>query len=139
MQLQSGDGSINLTYKGPLEKNNNTNSFINGVVSFKNGTVLYAPRNVELKNVNGRLVFKNSDVFIENLQCIVLNNKIIMDGQAKNLLTLINTDPNKVNIDWNIYSPELNLSSFTYLLKSGKKISSNKSAEKQIKKGGHKY
>ena len=59
-----------------------------------------------------------------------------MDGQAKNLLTLINTDPNKVNIDWNIYSPALNLSSFTYLLKSGKKISSNKSAKKQIKKGG---
>ena len=44
-----------------------------------------------------------------------------MDGQAKNLMTLINTDPNKVNIDWNIYSPALNLSSFTYLLKSGKK------------------
>ena len=83
LQLQSGDGSINLTYKGPLEKNNNTNSFINGVVSFKNGTILYAPRNVELKNVNGRLVFKNSDVFIENLQCNVLNNKIVMDGAGK--------------------------------------------------------
>ena len=130
LQLESGDGSINLTYKGPIEKNNNTNSFINGVVSFKNGNILYEPRNVELKNANGRLVFKNSDVSVENLQCVVLNNKIIMDGQAKNLITLVNTDPNKVNIDWNVYSPELNLSSFTYLLKSGKKISPNKSAKK---------
>lgn len=134
LELQSGDGSINLTYKGPFEKNNNTNSFVNGVVSFKNGNVLYEPRNVQLKNVNGRLVFKNSDVFIENLQCIVLNNKIIMDGQAKNLLTLVNTDPNKVTIDWNIYSPSLNLSSFTFLLKPGKKISTNKPPKSKLRK-----
>ncbi|MEP6926100.1 MAG: AsmA-like C-terminal region-containing protein, partial [Ginsengibacter sp.] len=134
LQLQSGEGSISLTYKGPIEKNNNTNSFVNGVVSFKNGNILYEPRNVELKNVNGLLVFKNSDVFIQNLQCNVLNNKIVMDGEAKNLLTLVNTEPNKVNIDWNIYSPALNLSSFTYLLKSGKKISSHKSRKSKLGK-----
>src|SRR5258708_40005280 len=52
IQLQAGDGSIDVTYKGPIEKNNNTNSFVNGIVSFKNGNVLYARRNVELKNVN---------------------------------------------------------------------------------------
>ena len=127
IQLQSGDGSIDVTYKGPIEKNNNTNSFVNGVVSFKNGNILYTPRNVELKNVNGRLVFKNSDVMIENLQCDILNNKIIMDGHAKNLLTLINTQPNKAIIDWNIYSPSLNLASFIYLLKPGTKISHNSS------------
>ncbi len=57
IQLQSGDGSVNLTYKGPIQRNNNTNSFINGAVSFKNGNILYAPRDVELKNVNGRIAF----------------------------------------------------------------------------------
>ncbi len=124
IQLQSGDGSINITYKGPIEKNNNnTNSFINGVVSFKNGNVLYAPRNVQLKNVNGKLEFKNSDVQIENLQCEVLSNKITMDGEAKNLLTLINTQPNKAVINWNVYAPSLNLASFIYLLKAGTKVS----------------
>jgi hypothetical protein len=123
--FQSGKGSIDVTYKGPIEKNNNANSFVNGIVSFKNGNVLYAPRNVELKNANGRLEFKNSDVLIENLRCDVLNNKIIMDGQAKNLLTLINTQPNKAIIDWNIYSPSLNLASFIYLLKSRTRISHN--------------
>ncbi|MEO8413575.1 MAG: AsmA-like C-terminal region-containing protein [Ginsengibacter sp.] len=134
IQLQSGDGSIEVTYKGPIEKNNNTNSLVNGVVSFKNGNVLYTPRNVELKNVNGRLVIKNSDVLIENLQCNVFNNKIIMDGEAKNLITLINTEPNKVNIDWNIYSPSLDLTSFTYLLKPGRKFSENSSQTNKINK-----
>ncbi|MEO6220995.1 MAG: AsmA-like C-terminal region-containing protein [Ginsengibacter sp.] len=132
IQLQSGDGSINLTYKGPIVRNNNTNSFINGIIAFKNGNILYAPRDVELKNVNGRLAFRNSDVFVENLQCEVLNNKIVMEGEARNLLSLINIEPDKVNIDWNIYSPSLNLNAFTYLLKSRKKTAYKKSAKSKL-------
>jgi len=121
LQLTSGEGAANITYKGPIAKNSNTNSFVNGFISFKNGTVLYTPRDVELKNVNGRIVFKSSDVFVENLQCVILNNKIVMDGKALNLLTLIDSEPNKVNIVWNIYSPSLNLNAFTFLLKTRKK------------------
>ncbi len=131
--LQSGDGSLNLTYKGPIIRNNNTNSFINGIISFKNGNILYAPREVELKNVNGKLIFKNSDVFVEKLQCEVLNNKIIMDGEARNLLSMINTEPDKVILDWNIYSPSLNLSSFTYLLKARKNVSAKNSNKNKLK------
>jgi hypothetical protein len=132
IQLKGGEGSVNITYKGPIEKNNNTNSFVNGVISFKNGLVVYAPRDIELKNVNGRLVFKSSDVFIENLQCVVLDNKVVMEGQARNLLTLINTEPNKVIIDWNVYSPALNLSAFTFLLKSRKKITPGSANKKKL-------
>lgn len=118
IQMKSGNAVMKLSYKGPIEKNNNSNSFINGNIQFSNGTVLYAPRNVLLNAVNGNIVFKNSDLMVENLQCDVLNNKIVMNGTAKNLLSLINTAPNKVLLDWNIYSPQLNLGSFIYLLKS---------------------
>lgn len=134
LQLQSGDGMAHLTYRGPVTKNNNTNSFVNGIISFKNGNVLYQPRNVELKNVNGRLVFKNSDIFVENLQCEVLNNKIVMQGKALNLLTLIDAEPNKVNIDWNIYSPSLNLNALIFLLKSRKKMVATTTAKNKLVK-----
>ena len=134
IQLQSGDGAASISYKGPITKNTNSNSFINGFVSIKNASVLYAPRDVELKNVNGRIVFKNSDVFVENLQCVVLNNKIVMEGKALNLLTLIDTEPNRVNINWNIFSPSLNLDAFTFLLKSRKKVVTvTKSKRKLVK------
>ena len=134
IQLQSGEGNASITYKGPITKNNNTNSFVNGYVSFKDGNVLYAPRDVELKNVNGRILFKNSDIFVENLQCVVLNNKIVMDGKALNMLTLIDAEPNKVNIDWNIYSPSLNLNAFTFLLKSRKKVLSKNNSKRKLGK-----
>lgn len=132
IQLQSGEGAINLTYKGPIARNNNTNSFLNGMIVFKNGNILYEPRDVELKKVNGRLAFRSSDVFVENLQCDVLNNKIVMDGEARNLLSMINTEPDKVNVNWNIFSPSLNLGSFTYLLKSRKKTSSKRQGKSKL-------
>jgi hypothetical protein len=118
LDVKQGTGTVRLTYSGPLVKNNNTNSFINGTISFKDAVIEYTPRKVEMKKVNGQLVFKNSDVFVENLQCVVLNNAITMQGQARSLLTLINTQPDKANIDWHIKMPLLNLGSFLYLLKS---------------------
>jgi hypothetical protein len=45
-----------------------------------------------------------------------------MRGQAKNLLTLINTEPGKASIDWTINTPSLDLGAFTFLLKPGKKV-----------------
>lgn len=122
LQLNSGNGDIVLNYKGPIQQNNNTNSFLNGRISFKNGTVFYATRNVELKNVNGAILFQNSDVVIKNVQFTALDNKIVMNGNGKNLLTLINTDPNKVTINYNVYSPQLNLNAFTFLLQKNKGV-----------------
>jgi hypothetical protein len=136
IQLLSGEGDANITYNGPLEKNNNVNSFVNGSVNLRNGTALYRPRDVEMKNVNGRIVFRSSDMFVENLQCEVLNNKVIMQGKALNLLTLIDAEPNKVNLDWNIYSPSLNLNAFTFLLKARKKVTVNNPKAKLVKMAG---
>ena len=132
LQLTSGESDAYITYKGPLAKNNNTNSFVNGVITIKNGEIVYVRTGVEMKSVNGRIVFKNSDLLVENLQCVVLNNKIIMDGEARNLLTLINTEPNRVNLHWNIYSPLLNLNSFTFLLKPRKKFTNTQKKKRKL-------
>ena len=118
LYLTQGKGDVQLDYAGPLVKNNKTNSFLNGTISFKDAVIEYAPRNVEMKNVNGKLVFKNSDLFIENVHCDVLNNAITMNGQAKGLLTLINTQPDQANVDWHIYMPVMNLGSFLYMFKA---------------------
>jgi hypothetical protein len=138
IKLTGGKGSANLTYKGPIERNNNTNSFVDGVITFSDGTILYEPREIEMKNANGKLIFKNSDVSVDNFHCLVLNNKITMNGHANNLLPLMNTEPNKVNIDWNIYSPSLDLSSFIYLLKPGKNIKHNNHKKAKLEKTSEK-
>ncbi|CAN5520519.1 hypothetical protein BH11BAC3_BH11BAC3_13670 [soil metagenome] len=117
LKLQSGDGIVNLTYQGPIIRNNNTNSLINGSVQFKNGTLMYTPRNVAMNDVNGQLNFKNSDIEITDLRCEVFGNKITMQGDSKNLLQLMNTEPGKATINWSINAPVLNLTAFKFLLK----------------------
>ncbi|MEO6230230.1 MAG: AsmA-like C-terminal region-containing protein [Ferruginibacter sp.] len=117
LKLQSGDGIVNLTYQGPIIRNNNTNSLINGSVQFKNGTLMYTPRSVAMNDVNGQLNFKNSDIEIKDLRCEVLGNKVTMQGDSKNLLQLMNTEPGKATINWSINAPVLNLTAFKFLLK----------------------
>ncbi|MDB5203673.1 MAG: AsmA family protein [Ferruginibacter sp.] len=131
LQLNSGDAAIVLNYKGPIQRNNMTNSFLNGSILFRNGNIMYTPRNVEMKALTGTLLFNNSNVYLKDLQCTVLENKIVMNGTANNILTLINTEPNRVKIDYNIYSPSLNLGAFTFLLKNRNKVTVAKKEDKK--------
>jgi hypothetical protein len=72
---------------------------------------------MEVKNVSGNIVFKSTDVYVTDFRGNVLGNKVIMNGSGKNLLALVKTNPGKVFLDWNIYSPALNLNDFSPLLR----------------------
>lgn len=117
LNMQAGSADIFLQYKGPMERNVETNSLLNGFIQFNDGKILYAPRNVLLSNVKGKMRFEHSDLFVENLQCNVFNTLVQMNGTGKQLLSLINISPNQAIIDWNIFTPSLNLNSFLFLLK----------------------
>ncbi len=132
LQLTAGSAEINMTYKGPITRNNNTNSMLNGSITFNNGTLVYVPRSVEMQQVKGSLIFKNSDVIIRDLKTVVNRNSFVMQGEAKNLLTLMQTGPGNINIDWSIYTPLLDLNSFIYLLNKRKKKTSSNTSKKII-------
>ncbi|MEO5967411.1 MAG: AsmA-like C-terminal region-containing protein [Ferruginibacter sp.] len=124
--FKDGVGVMDLNYSGPVEKNDNTNSFLNGNVSISNGLLTYLPRGVDMTKVSSKILFKDSDIFISNLSTEVLGQQIIMNGEGKKLLSLINSAPQKAIISWNIYSPSLNLTPFSFLLQEKKKKTVNK-------------
>jgi hypothetical protein len=72
---------------------------------------------MEIKNVSGRILFKHTDVFVQDFRGNAVGNKIVMNGSGKNLLALAKTSPGKVVLDWNIYSPSINLNQFSPLLR----------------------
>ncbi|MCW3110374.1 MAG: AsmA family protein [Segetibacter sp.] len=117
LDLHKGKGSLNLTYTGPLKHNSNKNTLLNGKFSFSDGIIMYHPRNLPMTNVSGNIVFKNTDLYVTDFRGNVQGNKIIMSGSGKNLLALMNTSPGKILLEWNIYSPSLNLNNLTSLLK----------------------
>jgi hypothetical protein len=106
---QSGKASLYLNYKGPLENHNTTNTDITGKVSLRNASLLYTPKNVVLANCNGDIVFNENDLAVNNLNCDVEGNHIVMQGSATNVLKLVNNAADKINLQWSIYTPSLNL------------------------------
>jgi hypothetical protein len=91
-------------------------------VLINDALVSYRPREIDLKNVNAAIHFKNSDVAVTDFRCSVAGNKVEMNGDAKNLLSLIKTNPGKISLNWNVYSPSLNLETFTTLLRKRNRV-----------------
>jgi hypothetical protein len=118
LDFHEGKGLLDVKYTGPLKENTKTNTLLNGKCTFSNGILMYHPRGIEVKNLNGNITFKSSDVYVNDFRGNVQGNKIIMNGSGKNLLALMKTNPGKMSLDWNVYSPSLNLGSFTSLLKT---------------------
>ena len=132
LEFLEGQAKVDLNYNGPLQRNDQTNSFLNGTVSFSGGKINYVPRSVEMKAISGKISFKNSDLFVDSLHTVVYNNPLWIKGTASRLLTLLPTAPNSVQAEWFIYSPNLNLSAFSFLLKPRKKQAVLKRKKKGI-------
>lgn len=133
LTLSEGNAELNVTYRGPLAKNSNANTFINGTLKIKDGLLLYTPRNIALKNCNGSIVFQNTDVIVKDISTNVQGNSIVMNGSIKNLPSLIKTNPGKITLDWNVYSPELNLATLTSLLKKRSRVASANAGNGKLK------
>ena len=121
-KLGKGTGSANLGYVGPIERNNNSNSFLNGFVKINNADLVYVPRNIPMTKVNTEILFANSNVNVTNLSTVIFGNSIRMNGTANNVLSLINTAPNQIVLDWNIESSSLNLNPFLNLIKPRQQV-----------------
>jgi hypothetical protein len=134
IELQQGTGSMNINYKGPLMPDGTVTPIANGNIMIRNGLVNYIPRNVQLKNCNATISFAGTDVAVKNMHFKVNENDITMNGSAAGLLTLIKSSPDKIVFDWNIFTPALDLGSFTNLLKPrNKKVVVKKSSGKLSK------
>ncbi len=117
-----GSCAIQVGYSGPLVNNNNENSIVNGSVHFDDGQMLYVPRNVLIQNFNGDILIKNSDVSLHQLKIKLLDQQINIDGNAKNLISMMNTDPGNAVIDFLITTTSLDLKKFTYFFESRKAV-----------------
>jgi hypothetical protein len=103
-------------------------SNINGRVDIMNGSVKYIPHNVLLSNCDGHLKFVNNDLFVNKLNAEVGKTKLLMNGSAKNFLSMLNVSPEKMVLRWDINSPQLHVEDFKPLLASSSK---SKNAEQR--------
>ena len=118
LQFIKGTGQMDITYSGSLV-DNDTATIMDGNIRLNNAEVSYLPRNISLKNLQANLLFKDKDLFIQQLKTQAGATDLNMNGTIRNLVGLIYNDPEKIIVEWNISTPYLDLVDFLGFL--GKK------------------
>jgi len=132
LQFIKGSGQMDMMYSGSMV-DNDTATIIDGNIKLTNAEVSYVPRNIALKNMQANLVFKNKDLFIQQLRTQAGTTDLNMSGTIRNLVALIYKDPAALTVEWNISTPYLDLVNFIGFL--GKKSTASASLKKGAAKG----
>ncbi|GEP92062.1 AsmA family protein [Chitinophaga terrae (ex Kim and Jung 2007)] len=130
LNFTGGNATADLFYTGPLMKNDNTPSSLQGNVMVQDGAFTYVPRNLYFHHTNATLVFNGSDLLVQNARVQTQKSSLQMTGVVKNLLNLYFTTPDKIDISWNIRSPIVDLNEFTSFLAPRRSVKAAKRANK---------
>lgn len=123
--FNTGTADLDLVYKAPFNQNAAGQRFIYGTVHVHDATATYKPRNLALKDLHLVMNFKGNDLFLENIRVKSGSTSLVMQGTLRNFSNLYYADPQKMLIDWQIKSPQVNLSEFMVFL--GRRKSYNQS------------
>ncbi|RFS19201.1 AsmA family protein [Chitinophaga silvatica] len=128
--FKSGNADADLYYTGPLMKNDNTPSSLQGKVAIQNADFTYLPRSLSFHHANATLVFTGQDLLLQNISVQTEKSTLKMSGVVKNLLNLYFTTPDKIDISWIIQSPLVDLNEFTSFLAPRKEVTVTRKLQK---------
>ncbi len=117
-----GRARLNILYRAPYNKSNSIQPYINGTLQLSNATLNYQPRNITFSGISGLFLFKGQDLFLKNLRAKSQNSTFSMEGSLLNFLSLYYTNPRRIELDWHVKSPQINLSEFLVFLSRRKTI-----------------
>lgn len=130
MQFITGTGKLDITYQGALTSKDTIRPVLNGKVLLQQAEVKYLPRNLDFKNCNGEITFRNQDLVLNQLVATAGNTQLTMKGQIVNLMALLNLNPEKLTMEWTITTPKLYLGDFISFVSESAKVQSKKSGSK---------
>lgn len=125
-----GMGNLDIKYSGPLNEQDTLNPLLNGTLTLSDAEINYIPRNLLFKDGFGVLEFKNEDLVIKQLLLTAGNTKLTLDGNVNNLLAMLQINPEKLTMEWNIATPELDLNDFVTYVAPRKEVVVPKSSKR---------
>jgi hypothetical protein len=125
LQFISGEGEAEINYVGRTDSISSKNSTLKGFLRFKETDLLLTGPQSTLKNCRSNIRFENANLIVDSLNGLLAGNRVFMQGQANNVLSLLSDDHVPVSLNWKIYAPVINLNSIQSVLK--RKLSSTSS------------
>ncbi|MES3017161.1 MAG: AsmA-like C-terminal region-containing protein [Bacteroidota bacterium] len=131
--FNEGKAELDLVYKAPFNQNDKGQRFIYGSIHVHTARATYKPRNLSLNNMQLVMNFKGRDLYIDNLKLKSGSSSIAMAGVVRNFSNLYYSDPEKMLINWQISSPQINLNEFMVFL-ARRKAGGGSGSSNQVKK-----
>lgn len=134
LKFTKGTAAVKLNFKADIVDFKLTKPTVNGLININNANVTYVPRQLDFKDINVALNFNKDDLFISEVVLKSGKSIVNMEGSIKNFLNLYYTAPQKIVLEWNIYSPQLHIGEFMGFLGTRKKT---QAAIKKSRKGNY--
>ncbi len=127
-EFTKGMASADLYYKGSILAGDTAPTFLKGAIHLSNGALSYLPRDLQFHDCNAVIEFTGQDMYFRNVRAQSAKSAIQMDGSVRNLLALYFSAPDKILVDWNVRSPQLDLDEFRFFLAPRKKLARKSSS-----------
>lgn len=132
LTFTSGKAAVNVDFKADIVDYKITRPYIKGKINVKKANVTYVPRKMNFNDVSVLLDFTSDDLTISEIALKTGKSTIAMQGSIKNFMNLYYTDPQKIVLNWNVRSPQLNVGEFMHFLGTRE---NTKAAIRNSKKG----
>jgi len=116
LDFKGGKAEVNVDFTADVIDHKLARPKILGKIVVSNANMVYGPKNIGLKDVSVNLDFNPRDLFIRNIHIKTPKSDILMDGKIGNFLNLYYDSPEKLVLNWNVYSKNLDLKEFTGLV-----------------------
>ncbi|MFP9112984.1 AsmA family protein [Flavobacterium sp. RHBU_3] len=136
--LKLGKGSVNaaLNFRADVDNFKLVKPVVQGEIKVKDADITYAPRKLPFNNISVALRFNRDSLYISKVALKMKQSVIVMNGSVSNFLNLYYKDPEKLVLNWNVYSPQLHLGEFMAFLQTRNKTKHSVSKTAKSAKGG---
>ncbi|QHS58697.1 AsmA family protein [Chitinophaga agri] len=115
-RFTGGTANATLFYKGGITVGDTIIPYLKGTIQLKDGAMVYVPRDLQLTACNALLDFNGQDLFLQNISVRTQKSSLQMEGSVRNITRLYFSNPDKLQLDWNVRSDGIDLNEFRAFL-----------------------
>jgi hypothetical protein len=112
----SGQAKVNFDFKVNIVNLKLNKPTFTGSVLVHNAHLEYVPKKIILNDTDIELNFSQKSLWIKNIKLKQQNNTVFINGKVDDFLYLYYHDSDKIKVNWNVYSPTLEVQSMISML-----------------------
>ena len=118
IKFSEGSAKVNLDFKFDIVDLKLNKPDFTGNIIIKNTSFNYKPKNINFQKTDLELHFTEQALLIKKFKFQNKANTVYMEGRADNFLNLYYDAPEKMTVNWKIYSPYLDIKQIISVLSS---------------------